>query len=880
MTSPVQLSPLDFYARHKCALFPLPAGSKIPGSASFWPSPDEPEKAASFKRHHSSDPAQWARWSAEHPGCNFGMVAFASRLLVIDIDTKIGRDEAWALWCSLAKEWQLPAVPMPHVASPSGGWHVLFSIPDDLDPATLRQPDAIKSHINVRCIGYVVAAGSHFEGRPYTLLSDAPPYPAPAALIEHCTRRPAPPRATATPPGSLDPKATATLLTWLNERGQFESYEDWVAVGMALRIEFGDAGFALWELTFDQSVSPDTAASKWESFSTEPDAHSVTLLSFLARAHKLGWKGSIGRSTQAMFGDVVANIAASAGASLPGAAAAGSLIGNTDPLIAELGQPILARFFDTTTDVPVTPEATNYPQLPKACEERFPTIFEDANRAITRIIAMAENPKIFRQARIAKVIGLLHGMHPLTCESLVDFIKEKGRYLSKIKEIEQFEDRIRQAQNSDRVDFYVGKDGKPDAAISDNVGIFLARSNHQTQFDEFKRKAEVADENGQFEQFDQDALDRLWMLAKSAVYNYHPAEKVFRTGVKVEARKSRCYDSLRDHVNELANKWDGQPRLDTWLSRTCGVADDSYHRAVGRNLIGAMVRRARHPGDKQDETVIFISPQQGTGKSTLCRILALQDDRFLGSFKFGQSQQNSLPLIAGKWVVELGELAGMSKTDFEEVKDFLSATEDQYVAKYEAEATINKRRCVFIGTSNVRQPLADPSGNRRFLPVHVIGEIDLNWLRQNVEQLIAEAAVRDENGESLSIPKEIWALTTAAQEAARTMSPVEETCYNWFDRDGSYYILSSDLMNAFRMSGLGANVRISAFMDKMGWRKAQVGPHRDRVWIKHTNNNTDDCMQLVPAQQTANGRVEMRVRPGGAAPACPVPLPPPVPLPR
>jgi hypothetical protein len=190
----------------------------------------------------------------------------------------------------------------------------LFSIPADLDASTLRQPDAIKKRVNIRCIGYVVAAGSSFEGKPYTLLSDAAPYPAPAALIEHCTRRPAPARASATPPGSLDPVATAEFLRWMVSREAFASYEDWFQIGMALKLEFGDAGFALWELTFDQTVTPETAETKWASFSGEPDAHSVTLLSFLARAHKLGWKGSIGRSTATMFGDVVAQLAAGAGA--------------------------------------------------------------------------------------------------------------------------------------------------------------------------------------------------------------------------------------------------------------------------------------------------------------------------------------------------------------------------------------------------------------------------------------------------------------------------------------------------------------------------------------------------------------------------------------
>jgi hypothetical protein len=43
------LDPLDYYAAHKCALFPIPAGSKNPTGI-----------VESFKRDHSADPAQWA----------------------------------------------------------------------------------------------------------------------------------------------------------------------------------------------------------------------------------------------------------------------------------------------------------------------------------------------------------------------------------------------------------------------------------------------------------------------------------------------------------------------------------------------------------------------------------------------------------------------------------------------------------------------------------------------------------------------------------------------------------------------------------------------------------------------------------------------------
>jgi predicted P-loop ATPase len=130
--------------------------------------------------------------------------------------------------------------------------------------------------------------------------------------------------------------------------------------------------------------------------------------------------------------------------------------------------------------------------------------------------------------------------------------------------------------------------------------------------------------------------------------------------------------------------------------------------------------------------------------------------------------------MAGKLVIELSELAGMSKTEVEDVKAFISTQSDNYTRKYEAFACDHARRCIFIGTSNNKRPLQDESGNRRFLPVHVVGEANLEWLQANVEQLIGEAAVREANGETFRIPRESWDDAAEHQEAARHISPIEE----------------------------------------------------------------------------------------------------------
>jgi hypothetical protein len=292
---------LDFYARHGAALFPLPRGQKAPFGL-----------VASFKHDHSRDREQWRCWVLAHPGCNFGVVAFASQWIIADLDTsggEAGDAEARSLWAELCISWGL-ADPLPfHVRSPSGGYHCYFQVPADVDASKLRQPDAIKGRVNIRCVGYTVAAGSTFEGKPYVLLNDIPPHPAPSALIQHCMRQLRQSPAAALP-GDYDQGDVVAMLEWMAEREMFIAYEDWVAAGMALKASFGPDGFEFWDITHEADVSPDLAASKWESFSGETDAGSVTIATLMKRAHEGGWTGHLRRSTAAMFAGVAEQIAA------------------------------------------------------------------------------------------------------------------------------------------------------------------------------------------------------------------------------------------------------------------------------------------------------------------------------------------------------------------------------------------------------------------------------------------------------------------------------------------------------------------------------------------------------------------------------------------
>lgn len=339
------MDPLEYYARQGAALFPIPAGKKAPGSKEFWPAPPDSAgvvRAGSFKDNASRDPAQWEKWRTEHPGCNFGVVAFASQWITLDTDIKPvtgqtaedARAEAWSMRGELFKSWGMNPDTLPHVQSAHGGWHDHFALPAHIDAATLRQPDAIKGRINVRVKGYTVAAGSYYDGSEkndapghYQLFDNAaPPHAAPPALIEHC----APPkrRETSANVGTHDFDDTKALYQWMAENGAIQSDDDWRNAGMAAKIEFGDAGLEIWE-TLATRAGGLTAESlnRWNSFDTEPSANAVTLKSILKLARDNGWTGTVRPSVGSMF----AGVAQLAPGSAPSIAPFEGVPGPNDP---------------------------------------------------------------------------------------------------------------------------------------------------------------------------------------------------------------------------------------------------------------------------------------------------------------------------------------------------------------------------------------------------------------------------------------------------------------------------------------------------------------------------------------------------------------------
>jgi predicted P-loop ATPase len=842
MDSTVQTA-LAYYARIGAALFPIPAGQKNPTGI-----------VASFALDCSRDPAQWATWSAATLGCNFGIVAGPSCIIIVDIDTKEGCDAAWALWCELCASWGIAPV-MPHVQSARGGWHVYFAVPEGVDARTLRQPDAIKGLINIRAgNGFTVAAGSFYDGTakgeasgPYVLLSDAPPHPAPAALVEHCMRRISPAKS-ASPAvvGSRDPGDVAGLVKWLAERDAFVAYEDWVGVGMALRLEFGDEGREIWQLTHDGTVTPDVEETKWQSFATEPSPGVQTLNTWLDIAHKRGWRGSVRKSTAALF-DGVAQLASAAGASLPAGTPGPSNAGASGvPMLAgqevlcELAEPILQEFLSATIDAPLRPSNPDYPTLPEAMSGHG--LYTSMRTCIDRMMAMgeAQGAKL-RGAKIVDPLAILSLMHADVFESVKRRLRTGYSVNvpdSKIKlTASALADRVERAFVTQDAWIYDQKSGQIEHNNSDNVAVFLGILGCEVRWNAWLERVEIhGAEWREWTYVDDAIVAKLRTRANRTKTRFLPGKDFFWESL-IALGQANTVDPALDMLAELQAAWDREPRLSIWLSACCGVPCDPYHQAVGRNIIGGMVKRIRRPGCKHDEIAIFHG-RQGTLKSTMVRVISLSPEWFSDEIMLGDASKELVLSLAGKCVVEVAEMGMRGSTNANHVKAMLSRQVDRGRTAYARTVTARPRRNVFVGTTNDDEPLTDPTGNRRFLPVHIESDISIEWLQQNIGQLIGEAAHLEAQGHDFALPREVWGAAAEYQEAARSESDAEIRLAEWFAETPTTtlaYVHAADLTELYSMAALRGNDSTrSGIMKRLGFRRERpyIGGKRTRVWFR------------------------------------------------
>lgn len=175
------------------------------------------------------------------------------------------------------------------------------------------------------------------------------------------------------------------------------------------------------------------------------------------------------------------------------------------------------------------------------------------------------------------------------------------------------------------------------------------------------------------------------------------------------------FNPIADMLDALP-EWDGQPRAEYMLWALFGADDTEYTRAVSSLWMRGAVRRGYEPGCKFDYTLV-LRGRQGIKKSLTGRMLARGEEFFCETVTDITNAKTTSEQTGGKWICELGELAGIKGKELEAVKAALTAQKTTVRQAYAHFPIDQPRSCVFLATTNERNFLTDPTGNRRFLPV-------------------------------------------------------------------------------------------------------------------------------------------------------------------
>lgn len=388
------------------------------------------------------------------------------------------------------------------------------------------------------------------------------------------------------------------------------------------------------------------------------------------------------------------------------------------------------------------------------------------------------------------------------------------------------------------------KNGFVEAVVSNYDYVLRSRSACRAVlgFDQFKDSM-LIDEGAGWREFVDDDYTKLRLHLERGL-SFKPVSAPDFKAVARMVAKEQSFDSAQVWLDSL--EWDGVPRVERYLIDHMKCDDSDYVRAVSLYMWSAMAGRVMVPGVKADMMPVFVGPQ-GAGKTMSVAAIAPIETAFV-EITLQDKDEELARKMRGSLVVEVGELRGLHTKELESIKAFISRQEEVWTPKYMEYTTRYKRRCIFIGTTNTREFLADPTGNRRFLPVTVgpAHSIDIDAIKANRDQLWAEAAalftangVMWQGAVQLSAPE---------HEKHMMIDDWEEPIKEWLGKpmfDGMTTPAEKEYLIAAEVAESALGIKVSQFdpyaqkrlgtvMGKLGYEKVRkrVGESQTRCFVK------------------------------------------------
>ena len=249
-------------------------------------------------------------------------------------------------------------------------------------------------------------------------------------------------------------------------------------------------------------------------------------------------------------------------------------------------------------------------------------------------------------------------------------------------------------------------------------------------------------------------------------------------------------------------------------------------------------------GNHSALVLVFCGAQQGTGKTHWFRYLLPKPIRYLYAESKMDAGKDDEILMCGRLIINDDEYGGKSKREEKRMKELTSKEFINVREPYGRVSVDLKRLAVFCGTSNEMQILSDPTGNRRIMPIHILG-IDHDLYNQCDKEGLwrelfcmfqrgAEYTILKEDIERLNAATEMYKLSTPEDDLiSKKLSPGSASGYGeWMTlTEIQQYLMVDTKFNYLNTQ------RIGSILTALGFEKQRRTINKSKVMMYYVTRN-------------------------------------------
>ena len=232
------------------------------------------------------------------------------------------------------------------------------------------------------------------------------------------------------------------------------------------------------------------------------------------------------------------------------------------------------------------------------------------------------------------------------------------------------------------------------------------------------------------------------------------------------------YNPVEEYLCDVG-RWDGIDRIRP-LAQLVPCHNPHWGELFYRWFLGMVAHWRGVDRQHGNSTSPLLVGPQGYRKSTFCRILLPPELRFgyADSLDFS-SKQEAERALGRFFLINLDEFDQITANQQGFLKHLLQKPAANLRKPYGATVREMRRYASFIGTSNQKDLLNDPSGSRRFICIEVVAPIETN-VSINYRQLYAQAMSLIYKGERYWLNDEDEAVLRQTNSEFEQITPLEQ----------------------------------------------------------------------------------------------------------